>query len=112
MDESAHQSASSVLPLNSRRIPGIIVKRIAESLELPTSASLDECRQMIDGKLAESGREPMNIQVNLLHGPAGTRIQLEDATGVFTDLSPLEPVDNNNFPRLEEDRCARFLCQR
>ena len=41
------------LPLNSRRL--------ATALEVPTAASGDELRQMIDGRLAEGGKETWNI---------------------------------------------------
>ena len=39
------------LPLNSRRLTTNHLRCLAAELELPTEASADELRQMIDGKL-------------------------------------------------------------
>jgi len=39
--------------LNSRGLRAVWIQRIAQSLELPTSASTAELRQMIDGKLSD-----------------------------------------------------------
>ena len=39
------------LPLNSARLKGTYLQRIAQSLELPTGSSNAETRQMIEGKL-------------------------------------------------------------
>ena len=52
-----------VLPLNSRRLVAEYVKAIAKSLDLSTRASTDEVRQMVEGKLSDSGHEPRNVQV-------------------------------------------------
>ena len=51
------------LPLNSKRLTASQLKRLAAALEVPTTAAADEVRQMIEGKLAEGGREPPNVQV-------------------------------------------------
>ena len=61
-----------VLPLNSRRLVAEYVKAIATSLGLSTRASTDEVRQMVEGKLSESGHEPRNVQVVIQEPEAGT----------------------------------------
>ena len=53
-----------LLPLNSRRLTATHLHRLAAELELPTEASADELRQMIDGKLTETGRDVMNVQLS------------------------------------------------
>ena len=53
------------MPLNSRRLTAGHLRRLAAALDVPTGASTDELRQVIDGKLAEEGRETQNIQVVL-----------------------------------------------
>ena len=52
-----------VYPLNSRRLKVKHLRLLAESLELPTAASADEVRQMVEGTLREMKREPENVQV-------------------------------------------------
>ena len=51
-----------LLPLNSRRLTTVQLKKIAEGLGLPTTGSADETRQLIEGKPAE-GYEVHNVQV-------------------------------------------------
>ena len=43
------------LPLNSKRLTAHHLWHLAAELEVPTGASADELRQMIDGKLSEAG---------------------------------------------------------
>ena len=45
--------SGKLLPLYSRRLTTVQLKRIAEGLELPTTGSADEIRQLIEGKLEE-----------------------------------------------------------
>ena len=42
-----------VYPLNSKRLTVKHLKLLAEALELPTSCSVDELRQLVDGTLRE-----------------------------------------------------------
>ena len=49
------------MPLNSRRVTGPILRSVAATLELPTRASAEELRQMIDGRLEELGGEPRDL---------------------------------------------------
>ena len=70
-----------IFPLNSRRITAQILKRIAERLEVAATGSLDEIRVAVDGKLAELGREPRNVQVLIGEESAS----LADAKGGVPD---------------------------
>ena len=47
---------------------------------VPTEAATDEIRQMIEGKLAESEREPRNIQVVVI---GESSLALWDENGEF-----------------------------
>ena len=73
------------LPLNSRRMKAVNLQRLARRLGLPTSASAEETRQIIDGKLSEMGREPRNVQVVIAEPEVGGAecLWLQDETGVF-----------------------------
>ena len=53
----------NVHPLNSRKLKVKHLRLLAETLELPTAASADEVRQMVEGTLKEREREPENVQV-------------------------------------------------
>ena len=67
-----------ILPLNSRRLTAVFVKRIAKALVLPDSAALDDLLQMVDGKLSE--------QVALIDTGRGVVIELWNEDGVFLRL--------------------------
>lgn len=60
---SSDSSDGKPLPLNSRRVTAPVLRQIAGALQLPDASSLDEVRQMIDGKLVEMGRKPKSTQV-------------------------------------------------
>ena len=86
------------LPLNSRRLTAVHLQLLARRLELPMSASAEETRLIIDGKLSEIGREPWNVQVVIAEPEVGGAecLWLQDKTGVFLqaelDSEPHEPV--------------------
>ena len=50
-------------PLNSERVKAAWIRRIAETLNLPTTTSLEETRQMIEEKLSGLRYQPENVQV-------------------------------------------------
>ena len=77
------------LPLNSKRLKVLHVKQIAASMTLPTTGSADEIRQMIEGRLADMGRNPRHVQV-LVPEDESAHLQLQDADGVFLDVAPGE----------------------
>ena len=57
---------------------------------MPTSASTEDLRQLINGKLADEGREPMNIQVVLQKCATATTLILRDVGGAFLEANPAE----------------------
>ena len=52
-----------VYPLNSKRLTSSQLQALANALELPSGASSEETRQLIEGRLMELGHEPRNVQV-------------------------------------------------
>ena len=81
-----------VLPLNSKRLKTTQLQRLARALSLPTSASGDELRLMIDGKLGEMEKEPRNVQVVIAKAEHGAeRLSLWDDDGSFLDVDPGSP---------------------
>ena len=80
------------LPLNSKCLTGPMVQQIAKSVGLPTSASLEDTRQMLEGKIGEMGREPRNVQVVLQDVEGGVHITLRDVDGIFLEIEP-EKID-------------------
>jgi len=67
------------LPLNSKRLKRSQLERLAKALDLPTSASSDELRQLIDGKLTDQGKEARNVQVDATRLP-GSRWRTKRAS--------------------------------
>ena len=51
------------LPFNSKHLTRVYLRKIARAMELKTKGAVTTTRQMIEGKLIESGRESMNVQV-------------------------------------------------
>ena len=82
-------------PLNSKHLTGRIVQRIARGVRLPTWASLEDTRQMLEGKLGEMYREPLNVQVVLWDvAERGMHISLRDVDGTFLEIEP-EEIDED-----------------
>ena len=77
--------------LNSRRLGFSILRQVAVELGLPGTGSLEDTRQMIDGRLQEHEHEPRNVQVRIIERL--TVIELEDIKGIFlrTELPADEP---------------------
>ena len=74
--------------LNSRRLTGEIVNRIAAELGVPTGGALEDTRRMVEGALSDAGREPHNVRVCVLETDEGVAVRLEDENGIFTLLAP------------------------
>ena len=64
--------AIRTFPLNSRRLTGQVVQRIAVALGLP-KGSLADVHQMVEGSLSEE-HETQNIQVDMVDLESGTVI--------------------------------------
>ena len=74
-------------------------------MEVPASASTDDTRQMLEGKLLELGREPLNVQVVVSEEG---NIVLRDDEGVFhevqdTDKSREEREERHSTSEGEQD---------
>ena len=89
------------LPLNSRHLTAAQIKRLGRALELPTSASVEEVRQMIDGKLKDRERQPFDVQVIIKSSRA---MSLHNEGGGFLVL-PVEDLIGNgdNVPLRDRD---------
>ena len=89
------------MALNSRRVTRTILRSVAAGLGLPTTASVEELRQIIDGQLTERGRGPRDVLVEVERRPSGTEgsgcVRLHDGEGMFleVDLLTTEPVETS-----------------
>ena len=90
------------LPLNSKRLTVGHLRRLASALEVPTGASADEIRQMIDGKLSEAGLEVPNVQVILPTSEPGCEFSLEDEEGKFLTVPAIAPEGHSDHSSLDE----------
>ena len=87
--KGVHVSQLLRLLLNSKRLTATQIKRVGRALGLPTSASTEEVRQMIEGKLEDQSRQPSNVQVVI--EPPG-KISLHDEGGEFLAIPPEDIV--------------------
>ena len=93
-DEKQTQPCGRPLPLNSKRLKAVHVRQIARAMGVPTEAATDEIRQMIEGKLAESEREPRNVQVVVIgESSEEASLALCDENGEFLQAEPEEQDD-------------------
>ena len=87
------------IPFNSKHLTLAHLKRIAAALDLPTTAASEEVRQMVEGKLADLGQQPLNVQVILGTTPPDV-FQVQDANEIFlreeaeVEKVEEEPVDD------------------
>ena len=88
-------------PLNSRRLTAVVVNRIVKAFSLEISASLEDAKQIVEGKLIEMGREPQNVQVDLAETEGGVLITLLDESGSFLEIQP-EEADGEEEERAQE----------
>ena len=102
-------SRTKTYPLNSRRLTASVVGRIAKALGLAISASLEDTRQVVGGKIEEMGRQPRNVQVELSETEGGVVISLRDDDGAFLESQPENPEneDEDSARAGEEDGGAR-----
>ena len=106
-DECSPRGAGArPMPLNSRRVTRPVLRSLAAELGLPTSASTEDLRQMVDGKLADMGREPRDVLVVIeretteAEGPG--RVRLHDGEGAFLDAELLT-TETPGSPAIAED---------
>ena len=79
---------TELLPLNSRRLTAAMVRRLASALDIPTTGTAEDVRQLLDAKLTERGHEPMKVQVVVCTGADGVTLCLEDVEGTFLEVRP------------------------
>ena len=86
-DPSPQVGGARPVPLNSRQVTTQTLRSVATSLGLPTTASAEDLRQMIDGQLVERGRQPRDVQVVVEATEAETpgRVLLQDGDGGFLE---------------------------
>ena len=94
----------SCLPFNSRRVTVAQLKKLGRALGVPTAASGEEVRQMIETKLEEQGREPRDVQVVLWGTGAVADVGLCDAEGTFLQAG----AEVNQ--EIEEPECGQGEC--
>ena len=91
-----------LLPLNSRRLTTVQLKKIAEGLELPSLGSADEIRQVIEGKLQER-HDVHNIQVVVQEATSvSVSLALLDEDGVFLTVAPFQREVKESSSESEE----------
>ena len=98
---TAGRRNGQTLPLNSRRLAVPLLRQLAEGLGVPTAASQEDLRSMIEGRLMEADRDPLRTQVVLREVGQGTHISLQDESGVFQEIEPLDPGETLH-PSLSE----------
>ena len=75
-------------PLSSKRLKAVWIRRLAEALELPTNASVEETRQMIEGKLIQQQYQPQNVQVIIQGKDDAAAMFLVNENGVIIHIEP------------------------
>ena len=86
-------------PLNSKRLLSGQLQALAKILGLPGGASMEETRQLIEGKLIELGHEPRNVQVIVKEDE---QIFLVDDEGIITEgIITTKHVSNDSMMLLQ-----------
>ena len=98
-DFSEGQRTRLPVPLNSKRLTAVHLKRLVKALMVPTATASDEIRQMVEGKLEEQGHEAQNVQV-ILGITSHDVFFLQDEDGVFLRIETKEEalVEESHFP--------------
>ena len=94
---SEHKGPRARLPLNSKRLTAEQIKRVGRALGVPTEASADEVRVMIEGQLRETGHDPANVQV--VFGSAGLSMCGEDGEFLSITDPPLTKTSTEEVGR-------------
>ena len=103
-DELAAVPSGKTLPLNLRRLTSSHLKQLAESLELPTAGSLDQLRQLIEGKLeSERHVEVSNVQVVVQESQfIELKLSLMSEEGVILETTPTKQSVESELKSLQE----------
>ena len=92
------QPRKVLFPLSSRRLKLYQLQQLAQALKLPTSASSDDLRVMVEEKLRAMDRNPVNTQVVMDLQEEGTEnLSLQDEEGQFLHVtSPVLSPDGGS----------------
>ena len=82
------RGTKKTFPLNSGRLTGAVIRRVAKELGLTVSASVEDMRQIVSGKIESEGREPRNVIVEVTESETGTMVALRDDEGIFLECHP------------------------
>ena len=96
------------LPLNSKRLTVCHLQRLASVVGVPTSASADEFRQMINGKLTEKGKDTSNVQAVFPSVDPNSEFFLEDEGGKFRNIPAVvwDAEEDNEHSDSEDEQPA------
>uniref|UniRef100_A0A1X7SN98 Uncharacterized protein n=1 Tax=Amphimedon queenslandica TaxID=400682 RepID=A0A1X7SN98_AMPQE len=102
-------STNRPVPLNSKRLTGILLRQLARGLEIEgtTGTSVSELRQLVEGKIGDLGHEPRHTQVLLAEVENGVQICLRDAEGIFLTVDPLLEMTEPRRDTVPEEIDAR-----
>lgn len=103
---SERQRLRLPIPLNSKRLTAAHLRRLATAVGVPATAAGDEVRTMVEGKMAELGREPQNVQVVLGATPLDA-FSLLDADGPFLTVEAEEEAPEEERPELSDAESER-----
>ena len=101
MNKQIEQPRKTVFPLSSKRLKRTSCNSyVAQALELPTSASNNDLRVMVEEKLRAMDRNPLNTQVVVDLQEEGTEnLSLQDEEGQFLHVTfPVLSPDSSNQP--------------
>ena len=77
-----------VYPLNSKRISLAQLRQLAQALDLPVAASMADLKVMVEEKLRELERGPVNVQMVVKEIPDGSQsLELQDESGTFLEAT-------------------------
>ena len=100
MADSSHvgRARGLTVPLNSKRLTVTHLRAIAKAMNLPTGASTDEVRQIIEGELSRRKKEPRNVQV-VVSEDGGVILQDEDGPFLIVE----EPQEDEELTETADD---------
>ena len=93
--EVSEVTGGNVVPLNSTKSTGALLKQLATELGVPTTAFAEDLRLLIGGQLRDGGRDPMNVQVVVRKSDEETAVSLRDVEGVFLEAKAADSGEGN-----------------
>ena len=89
---------------------------LASALQIPTTGTVKDVRQLLDTKLMECGHEPMKVQVKVHTTDEETLLFLEDVNAIFLEVRPEteddpEAKSTTSDGEVEEEQSIESLWQ-